>query len=186
MKEKDCKCEHLWEEFNQTLENSRGKRSALISVLHKAQELLGYVPRQVQIRIAEELDVPLADVYGVVTFYNFFSLKPQGKYKVSMCKGTACYVRGAPEVLERLSKEMGIGPGDSTDDGLFTLEVVRCLGACGLSPVMTVNKNVHALMKADAVSAILARYTAEPAEEEILTLPEAEKVPVVAEEKFAM
>lgn len=84
-------------------------------------------------------------------------MKPQGKYKISMCKGTACYVRGAPEVLDRLSREIGIEPGDSTDNGLFSLEVVRCLGACGLSPVMTVNKDVHALMKADIVPAILAK-----------------------------
>ena len=165
MRENDCNCEHLWTEFNQTLEMNSGTRSALIKVLHKAQELFGYIPRDVQVRIAEELEIPLADVYGVVTFYNFFSLKPQGKYKISVCKGTSCYVRGASGVLERFSKTLGVGPGDSTDDGQFSIEVVRCLGACGLSPVMTVNKDVYALVKQESIPEILDKYAAEEVQE---------------------
>lgn len=158
MEKKACLCEELWKELDDVIASKKGKPGALVQVLHWAQENMGYLPREVQVRVAEGLGVALSEVYGVATFYAFFSLKPKGKYQISCCKGTACYVRGAPQVLERFERELGVKAGDTTDDGMFSLEVVRCLGACGLSPVITVNKDTHARMKADLVPGILSKY----------------------------
>ncbi len=158
MAEPACACEKAYQEVDKAIESHKNQPDGLIQVLHTAQESLGYVPKDIMVRISEGLGVPLADVYGVVTFYAFFSLKPKGRHQISCCNGTACYVRGAPKVLERFEKELGIKAGDSTDDGEFSLEVVRCLGACGLAPVITVNKDTHARMKPDRVSGILDRY----------------------------
>jgi NADH-quinone oxidoreductase subunit E/NADP-reducing hydrogenase subunit HndA len=130
----------------------------LISVLHEAQELVGYLPQAVQVRVAEGLGVPISEVYGVVSFYSLFATRPRGKFKISLCNGTACYVRGAPRVLDRLERELGVGPGDTSADGLFSLDVVRCLGACGLGPVMTVNSDVHARLKPDRLPTLLNGY----------------------------
>ncbi|MDK2985827.1 MAG: hypothetical protein PWQ96_1469 [Clostridia bacterium] len=154
-----------WEEINPKLDEiitkNKGNSSALIEVLHKAQELIGFIPRPVQIKIAEGLGVSLGDVYSVVSFYSYFSEKPKGKYQISICKGTACYVKGSSEIIEKLEKELGIRAGDTTDDGLFSLEVVRCLGACGLGPVMTVNGTAHGLLKPDKAVEILKKYKEE-------------------------
>ncbi len=159
MEEKVCVCqEEDYGALEKAIETNRGNAGALIQVLHTAQESLGYVPRKAQEMIAEGLNVSLAEIYGVVTFYSLFSLKPKGRVQVNCCQGTACYVRGAPKVLERLQRELGISPGDTTDDREFSLEVVRCLGACGLAPVLTVNEDTHARIKADRVSALLERY----------------------------
>lgn len=159
MEEKVCVCqEEDYGALEKAIEANRGNAGALIQVLHTAQESLGYVPRKAQEMIAEGLNVSLAEIYGVVTFYSLFSLKPKGRVQVNCCQGTACYVRGAPKVLERLQRELGISPGDTTDDREFSLEVVRCLGACGLAPVLTVNEDTHARIKADRVSALLERY----------------------------
>lgn len=136
----------------------RGQPTGLIQVLHRAQEIVGYVPREVQERVADGLNVPLSDVYGVVTFYTLFSLKPKGKYKISVCAGTACYVRGTAQILESLGQELMIKPGETTDDGKFSVEVVRCLGACGLGPVMMINEDVHGRLEAENVPQILAQY----------------------------
>lgn len=145
-------------QLDDLIKSYQGQPSALIEVLHKAQEIVGYLPREVQIKIAEGLGVSLGQVYSVVSFYSHFSVKPKGKYKVCLCKGTACYVKGSPEIIDRLEKELGIEPGDTTDDGMFSLEVVRCLGACGLGPVMTVNENAHGLLKPDKAVFILEEY----------------------------
>lgn len=153
-----CKCEEKWEQLAEIIAAHRGQPSALIEVLHQAQDLIGYLPKQVQAAIADGLGVSLSEVYSVVSFYAHFTVKPKGRYQVSVCKGTACYVKGSPEILERLSKELGIKPGDSTDDGKFSLEVVRCLGACGLGPVMTVNKRVYGLLKPETAAAVLRTY----------------------------
>lgn len=134
------------------------KKSALIIVLHKAQEIFGYIPAEIQEVIAEELDIPVAKVYGVVSFYNFFSMEPKGKYQISVCTGTACYVRGAGKVLEALEKELGISVGGVTKDGLFSLDSLRCVGACGLAPVVLVGKEVYGKVKASDVPKILATY----------------------------
>ena len=157
-----CQCENnweeKWEELNKIIDAYRGQESALIEVLHQAQELIGYLPRQVQEVIAEGLGVPLSKVFSVISFYHHFTIKPKGKYQISVCKGTACYVKGSPEIIERLEHELGIKAGDSTDDGKFSLEVVRCLGACGLGPVLTVNHQAHGLLKPDKAVAALKQY----------------------------
>lgn len=147
-----------YEQLEELLKPYQGQPGALIEVLHKAQELVGYLPKPVQIRIAKALGLSLGEVYGVVSFYSHFSIKPKGKYKICLCKGTACYVKGSPDVQEKLEQELGIKSGDTTDDGMFSLEVVRCLGACGLGPVMTVNDHAHGLLKADKAVAILENY----------------------------
>lgn len=148
----------LYLEIDRVIQKNKGNRGTLVQVLHYVQERLGYVPKDVQVRIAENLGVSLSEVYGVITFYSLFREKPRGKYIVSSCQGTACYVRGSPEVLARLEKELGIKAGDTTEDGLFTVEVVRCLGACGLAPVMTVNKDTHGRVTEDRVPTILNLY----------------------------
>lgn len=158
--EHKCECKEAYEDIDRMAEKHRGDPGALIQVLHYAQERLGYVPRDVQVRVAERLGVALSDVYGVITFYSFFRERPRGKYTISSCQGTACYVRGAPEVLARFEKELGITAGDSTPDGLFSLEVVRCLGACGLAPVVTVNKDTYGRVTEDKVPAIVSLYRA--------------------------
>jgi NADH:ubiquinone oxidoreductase subunit E len=147
-----------WAGLDELLMPYRGQPGALIEVLHKAQELVGYLPKEVQIRVADALGVSLGEVYSVVSFYSHFSVKPKGKFKVSLCKGTACYVKGSPEVLDKIQHQLGINAGDTTDDGMFSLEVVRCLGACGLGPVMTVNENAHGLLKPEKAVCILEEY----------------------------
>ncbi|MGB9661772.1 MAG: NADH-quinone oxidoreductase subunit NuoE [Moorellaceae bacterium] len=154
-----CQCLEKWEQLEEIIEAHRGQPSALIEVLHQAQDLVGYLPKQVLVAIAEGLGVSLSEVYSVVSFYAHFTTKPKGKYQISVCKGTACYVKGAPEILERLQKELGIKAGDSTDDGKFSLEVVRCLGACGLAPVMMVNKRAHGLLRPDTAVTVLQSYS---------------------------
>ena len=133
-------------------------RGALIPVLHEAQEIYGYLPIEVQTMIAEGLGLSLAEVYGVVTFYAQFSLYPKGKYKIAVCLGTACYVKGSGEILERFKQRLGIDVGECTPDGKFSLEASRCIGACGLAPVLTVNEDVHGRLTVDDVDNILAQY----------------------------
>ena len=165
-KQHKCECLEALRDVDSVIEKHAGDPGALIQVLHYAQERLGYVPRDVQVKVAEGLGVSLADVYGVITFYSFFREKPRGKYTVSSCQGTACYVRGAPDVLARLERELGIKAGDSTPDGMFSIEIVRCLGACGLAPVITVNKDTYGRMTEDRVPSILAMYKVKKSEEE--------------------
>lgn len=152
-------CEINWTEVNQKLDalldQYRGDKSALIEVLHQAQEVVGYLPPEVQEKIADGLGVSVGDVYSVISFYSHFSTKPKGKYHIALCLGTACYVKGSPDIVERLEKELHIKAGDSTDDGLYSLEIVRCLGACGLGPVMTVNGEVYGLLSPDKAVGIL-------------------------------
>jgi len=149
-----CRCD-LEAELERVIARHEGKKDDLIEVLYWVQQNYGYVPKDVQLVIADKMNVPLSAIYGVITFYHFFSLKPKGKYEIALCKGTACYVRGAPRVLERFEKELGIKPHDTTDDNMFSLEVVRCLGACGLAPVLTVNKEPRVRMKPDLVPGII-------------------------------
>ncbi|MEG0895721.1 MAG: NAD(P)H-dependent oxidoreductase subunit E, partial [Oscillospiraceae bacterium] len=132
-----------------------GDKSKLMYVLQQAQEIYGYLPMQVQKIIANGLDIPLEEVYGVVTFYAQFSLYPKGKYKVSVCLGTACYVKGSGDIFERIQKELGIKGGECTSDGKFSLDACRCIGACGLAPVMTVNDDVYGRITPDDVKNIL-------------------------------
>ncbi len=119
------------------------EKDNLIQMLNEIQEHYGYVPMDVQEKISEFLNIPLAEIYGVVTFYSRFSLEPQGKYRITVCLGTACFVKGSQKIMDRLTEKLGIGPGETTKDGLFTIEQTRCVGACGLAPVFTVNGEVY-------------------------------------------
>jgi NADH:ubiquinone oxidoreductase subunit E len=151
-----------WEIINpqldEIIEKNKNEPSNLIEVLHQTQEIIGFIPRDAQIKISKGLNVSLSAVNGVVSFYSHFSEKPKGKYQIAICKGTACYVKGSPEIIEKLETDLGIVAGDTTDDGLFSLEIVRCLGACGLGPVMTVNGTAYGLLKPDKAIAILKDY----------------------------
>lgn len=119
------------------------KKENLIAVLHYAQNLFGYLPDKVQWHIAQKLDIPSAKVYGVVSFYSFFTMKPQGKHTVNVCMGTACFVRGAEKLQAELEKQLGIKTGETTADNLFSLDSLRCIGACGLAPVMMIDGEIH-------------------------------------------
>jgi len=133
-------------------------RGSLIQVLKAAQEVYGYLPLEVQTQIAEGLDLPLEEVYGVVSFYSLFSIAPKGKYQISVCLGTACYVKGAGEIFQKLTEILGIGDGGCTPDGKFSLSACRCLGACGLAPVMTINGEVYGRLTKDKLQGILDQY----------------------------
>ena len=136
----------------------KGQDGAVIPVLHKAQEIYGYLPIEVQEMISEGLDVPLAEIYGIVTFYTQFSLNPKGKYHIGVCLGTACYVKGSGDIIDRIKQRLGVEVGQCTDDGKFSLEATRCIGACGLAPVLTVNDDVYGRLTVDDVDDILAKY----------------------------
>lgn len=144
--------------LEQVLERFRGKPGALIQALHSAQNVVGYLPPWVLKKVSQVLDVPLSEVYGVVTFYHFFSMKPRGRHVIQVCLGTACYVRGGQEILERLKKELQVEVGGVTPDGLYSLEVMRCAGACGLAPVMRVDNDVHKRVNPSKVIEILKDY----------------------------
>jgi len=136
----------------------RDERGALMPVLQQAQDIYGYLPIEVQKMIAEGLDIPLEEVYGVVTFYGQFNLNPKGKYQISICMGTACYVKGAGLVLERIEEKLGIRSGDITPDGMFSLDATRCLGACGLAPIMTINDDIYGCVAPADIGGILEKY----------------------------
>ena len=136
----------------------KGEPGALMPVLQEAQNIFGYVPQDVQQIIADGLGTTLAEVYGVATFYAQFSLEPKGQYVVGVCLGTACYVKGSQKVLDKLSEELKIPVGKTTPDGVFTLNATRCLGACGLAPVMTINEEVYGRLVPDDIPGILAKY----------------------------
>jgi NADH:ubiquinone oxidoreductase subunit E len=136
----------------------KGKAGGLIPVLEEAQVCLEYLPLPVQKRIAAGLNLPLSRVYGVVTFYSFFTMTPRGKHTVRVCLGTACYVRGGKQLAEALQKQFGIKEGETTEDRMFTLESVRCLGACGLGPVIVVDEDVHGRVKPAKIKEVLSQY----------------------------
>ena len=134
---------------------------ALMPILQKAQDIYGYLPIEVQRMVADGLSVSMAKVYGVVTFYSQFSLSPKGKYQVSICMGTACYVRGAGDILDRFADRLNIKSGECTLDGTFSLEACRCIGACGLAPVILINEKVYGNISVDDVDGILAEWNYE-------------------------
>ena len=140
------------------IEAHKGEEGATIPVLHKAQEIYGYLPIEVQTMIAEGLDIPLAEIYGIVTFYTQFSLNPKGKYKIGVCLGTACYVKGSGDILEKIKSILGIDVDECTPDGKFSIEATRCIGACGLAPVITINDDVYGRLVVDDVEDILKKY----------------------------
>jgi NADH-quinone oxidoreductase subunit E len=139
-------------------EKWRGKPGNLIMILHEIQNTYGYVPRSVALRLSDHLDIPLARIYEVITFYNYFKLKPPGKYTISVCMGTACYLKGAPEILSEIKSILNIEEGQTTTDGLFNLAPVRCLGCCSLAPVLMVNKKIYGRVKRKDVVDILGQY----------------------------
>lgn len=134
------------------------KPGNLIMILHRVQEHFGYVPRDVAFQVADILGLPPAKVYGVLTFYHFFKLERPGKYEIAVCLGTACYLKGGDELLKELQAQLGIGVGGVTPDGLFSLTAVRCLGCCGLAPVISVNGTIYGSLKKDQLAGILAKY----------------------------
>ena len=136
----------------------KGEPGALMPVLQEAQNIFGYVPQDVQQIIADGLGTTLAEVYGVATFYAQFSLEPKGQYVVGVCLGTACYVKGSQQVLDKLEEVLGVPAGRTTPDGLFTLNATRCLGACGLAPVMMINDDVYGRLTPDQIPDIIAKY----------------------------
>lgn len=150
--------EKMTPEISAFIDEWKSKPGNLIMVLHQVQQTYGYIPRNIAIEISERLSVPLAKIYGVVTFYNFFKLEKAGKYKIQVCLGTACYIRGGDDLLKTLEKDLGIGLNSTTPDGMFSIEAVRCLGCCGLAPVIVVNGNVHGRLTSKDVPAIIEQY----------------------------
>jgi NADP-reducing hydrogenase subunit HndA len=146
-------------ELKEVCKSFNNDKGELINVLHKAQGIFGYLPAELQEVIAKELDVSVAHVYGVVTFYSFFTMLPKGEHPISICLGTACYVRGAEKVLEEFKKELNINVGETTADGKFSLSCLRCVGACGLAPVVQVGEKVYGRVAPDGVKDIIAEYT---------------------------
>ena len=140
------------------IEGHRAEKGALRPVLHEAQEIYGYLPAEVQTVIAEQLNIPLAEVYGVATFYSQFSLNPKGKHKISICLGTACYVKGSDKILEEVEHELRISCGECTNDKKFSIDSCRCVGACGLAPVMIIDGEVYGRLKPSDVKGILDKY----------------------------
>ena len=137
------------------------EKDNLIQMLNEVQEHYGYVPEESQKILSEYLDIPMAEIYGVVTFYSRFSLEPQGKYKISVCLGTACYVKGAQKIMDRLVERLKIKEGETTKDGKFTIEAMRCVGACGLAPVFTVNGEVYGKATVQKLDQVLDELSAE-------------------------
>lgn len=148
----------MFDELQKVIDQWKGKEGPLMPVLHSAQEIFGCLSLDVQKYISKELDIPVSDIYGVATFYSQFTLKPKGKYKVGVCMGTACYVKGSQAILDELSKELDMKPGDTTEDGLFTLEATRCLGACGLAPIIMINDDVYGRLETKDIKEIVAKY----------------------------
>ena len=145
-------------QLKQVMEEFKDVKGALMSVLQKAQGIYGYLPIEVQKKVAEGMDVSLAEIYGIVTFYSQFVLNPKGEVSIAVCMGTACYVRGAGDILDRISKNIGIKSGDTSADGRYSLEGVRCVGACGLAPIILINEDVYGRLKLDEVDGILEKY----------------------------
>jgi len=150
--------EEQWKLVDAVIEKYRDKPGALIPVLEEVQGITGYLPESVQRRVALGLDIPLSQVYGVTTFYSFFTMKPRGKHQIRVCLGTACHVRGAKRNIEHILQRLKVEPGECTEDRLFSVEVVRCLGACGLAPVMVVDEDTHKQVKEAKLDKILSQY----------------------------
>jgi NADH-quinone oxidoreductase subunit E len=150
--------DQYFKELGEFIDNLSDKKGALIAVLHKAQHIFGYLPQEVQKFVAKKLDLPVSKVNGVVTFYSYFTEIPTGKYVINVCMGTACFVKGAGDVLEEFERKLGIKVGQTTSDGKFTVQVLRCVGACGLAPVVTVNDKVYGHFTKQMVDKILDEY----------------------------
>lgn len=146
------------EQLMKAIAEHKGQNGALIPVLHEAQNIYGYLPIEVQKIISDELGVSMAEIYGVVTFYTQFTTNPKGKYNIAVCLGTACYVKGSGVLLDKIKEKLGIDVGECTPDGKYSIEATRCIGACGLAPVLTVNEDVYGRLTPDDIDGILAKY----------------------------
>jgi len=149
------------EELKSLVKKWAGVEGNLIMILHSIQNSYGYIPRQVSFELQKLLDIPLARIYEVITFYNFFKLESPGKHKISVCMGTACYLKGGEDILNELRNILHIEPGQTTKDGMFTIEPVRCIGCCGLSPVVMIDDKVYGKLKKEQVADIIAQYVKE-------------------------
>ncbi|MCI1244741.1 MAG: NAD(P)H-dependent oxidoreductase subunit E [Bacilli bacterium] len=136
----------------------KSEPSPLMVILEEIQKKYGYIPLEVQEVVSKETGVPVAEIFGVVTFYNFFSLQPKGKYVIGVCLGTACYVKGSQPIIEKFETLLGIKPGQTTEDGLFTIEAIRCMGACALAPAVSINGKVYPQMSVDKVAGLIDSY----------------------------
>ena len=145
-------------------EKWKGKDGSLIMILHSIQDTLGYVPREISLELSKLINVPLARIYEVLTFYHFFKLTPPAKYQISVCKGTACYLKGAPDLIKEIQNITGVHEGETSHEGLFSLTALRCVGCCALAPVMLVNGKVHANVKPADIKAILNEAVKEEAQ----------------------
>lgn len=157
MKKDNC-TEEVFQKVRTICAEHRNDSGELITILHQCQDILGYLPREIQEVVAKQLNIPVARVYGVVTFYSYFTMEPKGKYPISVCMGTACYVRGSERILEEFQRQLGIKVGETTEDGMFSLNCLRCVGACGLAPVVTIGGKVYGRLTADKVRGILSDY----------------------------
>jgi len=161
--EQNCNCggseqEKLYAQIANVIDLYKGKEGSLIQILHLAQQIYGYLPLELQEFIAKNLDLPLSEVTGVVSFYSFFTTTPHGKHTIRVCLGTACYVRGGKRVVEHLQQKLGVDIGKTTEDGCFTLEIARCIGACGLAPTMMIDGKVFKQVNVNKLDTILAAY----------------------------
>jgi NADH-quinone oxidoreductase E subunit len=147
-----------FDKLKAVIESQRNRQGNVMSVMQEAQNIFGYLSKDVQKYIADELDVPLTDVYGVATFYTQFALEPKGRFQIGVCMGTACYVRGSQKVLDALLKELDVEVNGTTPDGLFTVEATRCLGCCGLAPVMMIGDDVYGRLDESKIPSIIQGY----------------------------
>lgn len=155
---KDILIKENFDKLSKVIEANKGRKGALMPVLTEAQNIFGAVPLEVQKVISKELNIPVAEIYGVVTFYSQFSLEPKGEYVIGVCLGTACYVKGAQAIIDRISRDIDVKVGGTSPDGKYSLEATRCIGACGLAPVLTVNEDVYGKLVEADVPDILKKY----------------------------
>lgn len=155
---KDILTQENFTKLDEIILEHKGAPGALMPILHEAQGLFGALPLEVQKVVSEELNIPLAEIYGVVTFYSQFSLVPKGDYIIGVCLGTACYVKGAQRLIDRIASELSVEVGTTSENGKYTLEATRCIGACGLAPVLTVNEDVYGRLVEADIPGILDKY----------------------------
>ncbi|MBP3876487.1 MAG: NAD(P)H-dependent oxidoreductase subunit E [Lachnospiraceae bacterium] len=156
-----CLSETAVAKINEICDRYSDERTPLMMILSDIQKEYGYIPLEVQEIVSQKTGASVAEIYGVVTFYSFFSLKPKGKYIVGCCLGTACYVKGAQQVIDKFSEILGIGPGETTEDGMFTIDALRCIGACGIAPAVSINGKVYPKVEVNKVPKIIAELRAE-------------------------
>ena len=149
--------------INEFCDRYIGEKTPLMMILSDIQNEFGYIPLEVQKIVSEKTGIPVAEIYGVVTFYSFFSLEPKGKYIIGCCLGTACYVKGAQQIIDKFSEILGIKAGQTTADGLFTIDALRCIGACGIAPAVSINGKVYPKMTVPSVTAVIEEYRAKEA-----------------------